>query len=57
VKEKKNITEHPFGTVKRTMETGYYLCKGKGKLSGEFALVFLARNMKRVISILGRENH
>jgi hypothetical protein len=36
------------------MEAGYCLCKGK--VSGEFALTFLAYNMKRVINILGAGN-
>jgi hypothetical protein len=58
VKERKSIVEHPFGTIKRAMEAGYCLCtgKGKGKGSGEFALTFLACNMKRVINILGAGN-
>jgi transposase len=38
------------------MEAGYCLCKGKGKVSGEFALTFLAYNMKRAITILGAGN-
>jgi transposase len=56
VKERKSIVEHPFGTIKRAMEAGHCLCKGKGKASGEFALTFLAYNMKRVINILGTKN-
>jgi transposase len=45
--------EHPFGTIKRAMEAGY--CLTKGKEIGEFVLIFLAYNMKRVINILGVE--
>ena len=56
VKERKSIVEHPFGTIKRAMEAGYCLTKGKEKVSGEFALTFLAYNMKRVINILGVGN-
>jgi transposase len=56
VKERKSIMEHPYGTIKRTMEAGYCLCKGKGNVSGEFALTFLAYNMKRAINILGAGN-
>jgi hypothetical protein len=52
VKERKSIVEHPYGTI-RAMEAGYCLTKGKGKVRGEFALIFLAYNMKRVINILG----
>jgi hypothetical protein len=53
VKERKSIVEHPFGTIKRAMEAGYCLTKGKGNVGGEFALTFLAYNMNRVINILG----
>jgi hypothetical protein len=56
VKERKSIVEHPLGTIKRAMEGGYCLCKGKGKVSGEFALLFLAYDKKRVINILGEGN-
>jgi hypothetical protein len=56
VKERKSIVEHPFGTVKRAMDAGYCLCRGKENVSGEFALAFLACNMKRAINILGAGN-
>jgi hypothetical protein len=53
VKERKSIVEHPFGTIKRAMEAGYCLVKGKEKVRGEFALTFPAYNLKRAISIVG----
>jgi transposase len=53
VKERKSVVEHPFGTIKRTMEAGYCLAKGKGKVSRELVLTFLACNLKRAINILG----
>jgi hypothetical protein len=31
VKERKSIVEHPFRTIKRAMDAGYCLCKGKRK--------------------------
>jgi len=52
-KQRKSLSEHPFGTVKRTMGAGYCLMKGKRKVTGEFSLIFLAYNLKRVINILG----
>jgi transposase len=55
-KERESIEEHPFETIKGAMEGEYCICKGKGKESGEFALLFLAYNMKRVINILGVGN-
>jgi hypothetical protein len=51
--QRKSICEHPFGTVKRAMDGGYCLLRGKPKITGEFSLVFLAYNLKRVINILG----
>lgn len=47
------IVEHPFGTVKRTMNAGYFLTRGLESVRAEAALTFLAYNMKRVINILG----
>jgi transposase len=52
-KQRKSLSEHPFGTVKRAMDSSYCLLKGKRKLTGEFALIFMAYNFKRVINILG----
>ena len=53
IKQRKSIVEHPFGTIKRGMNAEYCLTKGLRKVNGEFALAFLAYNIKRVINILG----
>jgi transposase len=53
VAQRKCIVEHPFGTVKRNMDAGYCLLKGKAKVTAEFSLIYLAYNLKRVINILG----
>ena len=53
LRNRKMIVEHPFGTIKRSMDSAYCLLKGIDNVSGEFALTFLAYNMKRVINILG----
>jgi hypothetical protein len=50
---RKELVEHPFGTIKRGMDAGYLLTKGLKKVTGEFSLVFLAYNLKRVINIIG----
>lgn len=47
------IVEHPFGTVKRTMNAGYFLTRRLDSVKTEASLVFLAYNIKRVINILG----
>lgn len=50
---RKAIVEHPFGTIKLSMDQGYFLMKGIPKTSAEMSLSFLAYNIKRVIKILG----
>ena len=50
---RKAIVEHPFGTIKLSMDQGYFLMKGIPKTSAEMSLSFLAYNIKRVINILG----
>lgn len=55
IAQRKSVVEHPFGTVKRSMDAGYCLTKGLKNVSGEFSLAFLAYNLKRVINILGAE--
>ena len=47
------IVEHPFGTIKRAMVAGYYLCRGMEAVIGETSLILLAYNFKRVLNILG----
>jgi len=53
LRKRKEIVEHPFGTIKRHMDSSYCLMKGIAKVSGEFALSFCAYNLKRAINILG----
>jgi transposase len=47
--------EHPFGTLKRGMEMGYFLLRGREGVGGEFSLSVLAYNLKRLMNILGVE--
>lgn len=56
IDQRKALVEHPFGAVKRAMDAGYLLTKGIAKVTGEFSLVFLAYNLKRVINIIGVKN-
>jgi len=50
---RKELSEHPFGTMKRGMDQGYFLLKGLRKVRGEFSLTALAYNLKRVLNIVG----
>ena len=56
IRKRKTIVEHPFGTIKRTMDAGYLLTKRLTNVTGEIALAFLAYNIKRAINILGSES-
>jgi len=53
MKQRKEIVEHPFGTIKRAMNQGYFLLRRRVKVGGEMSLTVLAYNIKRVITILG----
>lgn len=52
-RQRKALAEHPFGTMKRAMNQGYFLCRGLAKVRGEFSLTTLAYNLQRVINLLG----
>lgn len=47
------LSEHPFGTIKRSFDQGYMLLKGLEKTNAEFSLTVLAYNIKRAINIVG----
>ena len=53
VELRKCLVEHPFGTIKRAMNQGYFLMRGLSKVGAETSLTILAYNLKRVINILG----
>jgi len=50
---RKQLVEHPFGTIKRAWNQGYFLTKGLESVNAEMSLTVLAYNLKRVIQILG----
>lgn len=50
---RKEIIEHPFGTIKRGWGYHYTLLRTKKKVGGEFALIYLCYNFRRVLTILG----
>lgn len=45
--KRKCTSEHPFGTIKRWHDSGYFLLKGMRKVDGEFALFGAAYNLSR----------
>jgi len=52
MKLRKALVEHPFGTIKRGMNMGYFLCKGLEMVRAEMSLTVLAYNFKRVLNIV-----
>jgi transposase len=52
---RKAIVEHPFGTMKRWMNAGYFLCRGLESVATEMSLTVLSYNLKRVLNIVSFE--
>jgi hypothetical protein len=53
MKQRRNIVEHPFGTIKWMMGNPRFLLRGLKKAKAEMALSVLSYNLKRVINIQG----
>jgi transposase len=49
---RKQLVEHPFGTIKRSMHQDYFLMRGQEKVRGETSLTLLAYNLKRVLKLI-----
>lgn len=52
-RQRQQITEHPFGTLKRQRGFTFTLLKGKEKVLGEVGLEFIGYNLSRCASIMG----
>lgn len=50
---RRELSEHPFGTIKRNMNGSYFLLRTLHKVRGEAALLCLAYNVKRAYNVLG----
>lgn len=55
-RQRQEINEHIFGTIKRQWNMYYTNLRGLEKVNGEVALIMLVYNMKRVRNILGFDN-
>lgn len=51
--QRKCLSEHLFGTIKRAMGASYFLLRGIRKVAGEFALFCLGYNLERAKNLLG----
>lgn len=52
---RKCLSEHPFGTLKRSLGQYFFLVKGFAKVKAEMGLFCLSYNMRRAINLLGVE--
>jgi transposase len=50
--ERRNLVEHPFGTMKFWQGYHYFLTKGLERVRAEFTLSCLAYNFRRVLNVL-----
>ena len=55
MKLRKQLCEHPFGTIKRFFGYTYFLVKGLAKVRCEWNLMTLAYNLKRVLNLVSFE--
>ncbi|TNG03551.1 MAG: IS1182 family transposase [Gammaproteobacteria bacterium] len=53
MRQRRQIVEHPFGTIKRMMGQPRFLMRGLRQVKGEIALSVLAYNLMRSINVLG----
>src|SRR6266571_3417447 len=53
MRRRQQLSEPPFGTIKRAMGHGYFLMRGLNKVGAEMSLTVLSYNLKRVINLIG----
>jgi transposase len=53
MRQRREVVEHPFGTIKMRMGATHFLLKRLPKVASEMALHVLAYNLTRVLNILG----
>ena len=53
MRTRREVVEHPFGTIKVRMGATHFLMKTLPKVATEMALAVLGYNLTRVIAILG----
>ena len=52
MKQRKQLAEHPFGTMQRWWDAGYFLMRGLEKVRTEFGLTVLAYNLRRALNLV-----
>ena len=52
---RREVVEHPFGSIKQWMYQGAFLMRGLANVRAEFSLTALAYNLRRALNIFGVE--
>lgn len=52
MQQRKELAEHPFGTIKETMGCRHFMQKGIEKTGNEFSFISFIYNLKRVMNIM-----
>ncbi len=52
---RREVVEHPFGSIKQWMHQGAFLMRGLENVRAEFSLTALVYNLRRALNILGVE--
>jgi transposase len=55
MRQRHQLVEHPFGSMKRWMEQGYFLMRRQEKVATEMSLTVLAYNLKRVLNLVSTQ--
>jgi transposase len=55
MRTRREVVEHPFGTMKMRMGATHFLCKTLPKVASEMALCVLSYNFTRVLNMVGVE--
>ena len=50
--QRKCLSEHPFGTIARTLNAYYFLMKTIVKVDAEMALTCITNNLRRAMNVL-----
>ena len=53
VQKRKELVEHPFGTIKRNFGYTYFMQSGIEKIKAEFSFMAFIYNFKRAVNIIG----
>jgi Transposase DDE domain len=52
MRQRQQLVEHPFETMKRWWDAGYFFMRGLEKVRTECSLTVLASNLRRVVNLV-----